>query len=35
MTQMPQGQCTPPADDAGRILDRLAGLEQIIRPADI
>jgi len=32
---MPQGQCTLPADDAGRILDRLAGLEQVIRPADI
>jgi hypothetical protein len=29
---MPRGQCTLPADDAGRILDRLAGLEQIIRP---
>ena len=27
---MPQGHCTLPADDAGRILDRLAGLEQII-----
>jgi hypothetical protein len=32
---MPQGHCTLPADDAGRILDRLAGLEQVIRPADI
>ena len=32
---MPQGQCTLPADDAGRILDRLAGLEQVIRPEDI
>jgi len=32
---MPQGHCTLPADDAGRILDRLAGLEQIISPADI
>jgi hypothetical protein len=30
---MPHGQCTLPADDAGRILDRLAGLEQIIPPA--
>ena len=30
---MPQGQCTLPADDAGRILDRLAGLEQVI-PAE-
>src|SRR4051812_14644135 len=32
---MPQGQCTLPADDAGRILDRLAGLEHVIRPEDI
>jgi len=32
---MPQGHCTLPADDAGRVLDRLAGLEQVIRPADI
>ncbi len=32
---MPQGQCTLPADDAGRILDRLAGLEQVIRPEDV
>jgi hypothetical protein len=32
---MPRGQCTLPADDAGRVLDRLAGLEQVIRPADI
>jgi hypothetical protein len=32
---MPQGQCTLPAGDSGRILDRLAGLEQIISPADI
>lgn len=32
---MPQGQCTLPADDAGRILDRLAGLEQVIRSEDI
>ena len=30
---MRQGQCTLPADDAGRILDRLAGLEQVI-PAE-
>ena len=29
---MPQGHCTLPADDAGRVLDRLAGLEQMIRP---
>jgi transposase IS4-like protein/DDE family transposase len=32
---MPQGQCTLPADEAGRILDKLAGLEQLIGPADI
>jgi hypothetical protein len=32
---MPHGHCTLPADDAGRILDRLAGLEQVIRPADL
>ena len=32
---MPRGQCTLPADDAGRIWDRLAGLEQGIRPDDI
>ena len=30
---MPQGHCTLPADDAGRILDRLAGLEHVI-PAE-
>ena len=30
MTRMPQGQCTLPTDEAGRILDRLAGLEQVI-----
>jgi hypothetical protein len=29
---MPQGRCTLPPDEAGRILDRLAGLEQIIPP---
>jgi hypothetical protein len=29
---MPLGQCTLPADEAGRILDRLAGLEQVISP---
>ena len=32
---MHQGRCSLPADDAGRVLDRLAGLEQIIRPEDI
>lgn len=29
---MPQGHCTLPADEAGRVLDRLAGLEQVISP---
>ena len=29
---MTQGRCMFPADDSGRILDRLAGLEQVIRP---
>lgn len=29
---MPQGQCTLTPDESGRILDRLAGLEQIIPP---
>jgi hypothetical protein len=29
---MPHGQCTLPPDETGRILDRLAGLEQIIPP---
>jgi Insertion element 4 transposase N-terminal/Transposase DDE domain len=32
---MPRGQCTLPADEAGRILDRLAGLEQVIHPDDL
>jgi hypothetical protein len=32
---MHQGRCSLPADEAGRILDRLAGLEQVIRPEDI
>jgi hypothetical protein len=32
---MPRGRCTLPADEAGRILDRLAGLEQIIHPDDL
>jgi len=35
MTRMPQGQCTLPPDEAGRILDRLAGLEQVIPPAAV
>ena len=30
---MVQGRCTLPADDTGRVLDRLAGLEQVI-PAE-
>jgi hypothetical protein len=29
---MPQGHCTLPPDDTGRILDRLTGLEQVIPP---
>jgi hypothetical protein len=29
---MPRGQCTLTPDDAGRIVDRLAGLEQILSP---
>jgi hypothetical protein len=32
---MPHGQCTLPPDESGRILDRLAGLEQLIPPATI
>ena len=32
---MHQGRCTLPADEAGRIMDRLTGLEKIIRPEDI
>ena len=32
---MHQGRCTLPADEAGRILDRLAGLEKVIRREDI
>jgi hypothetical protein len=32
---MPQGQCFLPADEAGRVLDRLVGLEQVIRPEHI
>jgi Insertion element 4 transposase N-terminal/Transposase DDE domain len=34
-TRMHQGRCTLPADEAGRVLDRLAGLEKVIRPEDI
>ena len=32
---MHQGRCSLPADEAGRVLDRLAGLEQVIRPEDV
>ena len=32
---MPQGQCTLSPDASGRILDKLAGLEQTIGPKDI
>jgi Insertion element 4 transposase N-terminal/Transposase DDE domain len=32
---MPQGQCTLSVEEVGRVLDRLAGLEQVIRPQDI
>jgi hypothetical protein len=35
MTRMPQGRCTLPADASGRVLDRIAGLAQVIRPEDI
>jgi Insertion element 4 transposase N-terminal/Transposase DDE domain len=32
---MPHGECTLPPDESGRILDRLAGLEQLIPPETI
>jgi hypothetical protein len=32
---MPHGHCTLPADASGRVLDRIAGLVQVIRPEDI
>jgi hypothetical protein len=32
---MPQGHCTLPADTSGRVLDRIAGLAQVIRPEDL
>jgi len=32
---MHQGRCSLPAEEAGRMMDRLAGLEQVIRPEDI
>ena len=35
MTRMPHGQCTLPADEMGRVLDRIAGLAQVIRPEDL
>ena len=34
-TRMHQGRCSLPADGAGRVLDRLAGLEQVICPEHI
>jgi Insertion element 4 transposase N-terminal/Transposase DDE domain len=30
-----QGRCTIPADDAGRVLDRLAGIEKVIPPEQV
>ena len=35
VTRMHQGRCSFPVDEAGRILDRLAALEQIISPRHI
>jgi Insertion element 4 transposase N-terminal/Transposase DDE domain len=35
MTRMPHGHCTLPPDASGRILDKLAGLEQVIGPGAI
>jgi hypothetical protein len=35
MTRMPHGHCILPADETGRVLDRLAGLTQVIRPEDL
>jgi Insertion element 4 transposase N-terminal/Transposase DDE domain len=32
---MPHGRCILPADETGRVLDRLAGLAQVIRPEDL
>jgi Insertion element 4 transposase N-terminal/Transposase DDE domain len=32
---MPQGHCILPADESGRVLDRITGLVQVIRPEDI
>ena len=32
---MPHGQCTLPAGEMGRVLDRIAGLAQVIRPEQI
>ena len=34
-TRMHQGRCSFPIIDGDRFLDRLAGLEQVIRPDDI
>ena len=30
-----QGRCVLPADETGRVLDRLAALEKVISPKDI
>src|SRR5262249_38756014 len=35
MTRMPHGQCTLPPDESGRVLDHLAGLEQLIPPETV
>src|SRR5271166_5878028 len=35
VTRMHQGRCSFPVDESGRVLDRLAGLEQIIHPQHI
>ena len=32
---MPRGQCTLSADEIGRVLDRLTGLEHVIRPDEV
>ena len=32
---MQQGRCVFPADETGRVLDRLTALEEVIRPTDI
>ena len=32
---MPRGHCTLPTDESGRVMDRLAGLEQLIPPETV